>query len=104
MVLFYEILCDENFDEEDFDYDEVDVLDFKEKYEVQFEQGYDIFVVIDGFFEVIEEQKFKFVKFLLKKFNMVGKISEDVIFMFFGDYGKLLWYVGGLYFLFCFFG
>lgn len=104
MAPSYETLRDENLDEEDFDYDEVDVSDLKEKYEVQLEQGYDTFVVIDGLPEVTEEQKPKLVKFLLKKLNTVGKTSEDAIFMPFGDHGKSLRYVGGPHFLFCFFG
>ncbi|KAK4175794.1 putative eukaryotic translation initiation factor 3 subunit 9 [Triangularia setosa] len=90
MAPSYETLRDENLDEEDFDYDEVDVSDLKEKYEVQLEQGYDTFVVIDGLPEVTEEQKPKLVKFLLKKLNTVGKTSEDAILMPFGDHGKSL--------------
>jgi len=72
--------------------DEVDISDLREKYEVQLEQGYETFVVIDGLPEVNEEQKPKLVKFLLKKLNTVGKTREDLIFMPMGEDGKSLRY------------
>ncbi|KAK4192367.1 Eukaryotic translation initiation factor 3 subunit B [Podospora australis] len=90
MAPSFDTLRDDNFDEDDFDVDEVDVSDLREKYEVQLEQGYDAFVVVDGLPEVNEEQKPKLVKFLLKKLNTVGKTSEDLIFMPMGEDGKSL--------------
>ncbi|KAK0625490.1 eukaryotic translation initiation factor 3 [Bombardia bombarda] len=88
MAPSYDTLRDEDLDEDDFDVDEVDISDLREKYEVQLEQGYDTFVVIDGLPEVNEEQKPKLVKFLLKKLNTVGKTKEDLIFMPMGENGK----------------
>ena len=88
MAPSFDHLRDEDLDEDDFDMDEVDVSDLREKYEVQLEQGYDAFVVIDGLPEVTEEQKPKLVKFLLKKLNTVGKTREDLIFMPMGEDGK----------------
>jgi translation initiation factor 3 subunit B len=94
MAPSFDHLRDEDLDEEDFDLDEVDISDLREKYEVQLEQGYDTFVVIDGLPEVNEEQKPKLVKFLLKKLNTVGKTREDLIFMPMGEDGKSLRYAG----------
>ncbi|KAK4100447.1 eukaryotic translation initiation factor 3 subunit B [Parathielavia hyrcaniae] len=70
--------------------DEVDISDLREKYEVQLEQGYDTFVVIDGLPQVTEEQKPKLIKFLLRKLNTVGRTSEDAIHMPMGDDGLSL--------------
>lgn len=86
-------LQDANLDEEEYDEEEIDISDLREKYEVQLEQGYDAFVVVDGLPEVTEEQKPKLVKFLLKKLNSVGKTREDLIYMPMGDNGKSLRYV-----------
>ena len=72
--------------------DEVDISDLREKYEVQLEQGYDTFVVVDGLPEVDAAQKPKLVKFLLKKLNSVGRVSEDSVYMPMGDDGKSLRY------------
>lgn len=90
MAPSFDHLRDEDLDEDDFDVDEVDISDIREKYEVQLEQGYDAFVVVDGLPEVTEEQKPKLVKFLLKKLNTVGKTREDLIFMPMGEDGKSL--------------
>ncbi|KAL2144357.1 hypothetical protein VTI28DRAFT_9181 [Corynascus sepedonium] len=90
MAPSFDHLREEDLDEEDFDMDEVDISDLREKYEVQLEQGYDTFVVIDGLPAVTEEQKPKLVKFLLKKLNTVGRTSEDAIYMPMGDDGMSL--------------
>ncbi|KAK3320123.1 eukaryotic translation initiation factor 3 subunit B [Cercophora scortea] len=90
MAPSYDTLRDEDLDEDDYDMDEVDISDIQEKYQVQLEQGYDTFVVVDGLPEVNEEQKPKLVKFLLKKLNTVGKTREDLIFMPMGEDGKSL--------------
>ncbi|KAK4162410.1 putative eukaryotic translation initiation factor 3 subunit 9 [Cladorrhinum sp. PSN259] len=90
MAPSFETLRDENLDDEDFDENEVDISDLKEKYEVQLEQGFDTFVVIDGLPVVTEDQKPKLVKFLLKKLATAGKTGEDRIFMPLGDDGKSL--------------
>ena len=92
MAPSFDHLRDEDLDEDDFDVDEVDISDIREKYEVQLEQGYDAFVVVDGLPEVNEEQKPKLVKFLLKKLSTVGKTREDLIFMLMGEDGKSLRY------------
>jgi len=97
MAPSFDHLREEDLDEEDFDLDEVDISDIREKYEVQLEQGYDAFVVIDGLPEVTEEQKGKLVKFLLKKLNTVGRTREDLIFMPMGEDGKSLKYGGSSY-------
>lgn len=94
MAPSFEQLHDEDLDEDEFDEDEIDLSDLREKYEVQLEQGYDTFVVIDGLPEVNEEQKPKLVKFLLKKLNQVGKTREDLVFMPMGEDGKSLRLVG----------
>ncbi|KAI2619451.1 eukaryotic translation initiation factor 3 [Hypomontagnella submonticulosa] len=81
MAPSFDHLRDADVDEDDYDEDEIDISDLREKYEVQLEQGYDTFVVIDGLPKVNEEQKPKLVKFLLKKLNQVGKVREDQVFM-----------------------
>lgn len=75
-------------EDEEFDEEELDFSDLREKFEVQLEQGLDTFVVIDGLPEVTEETRPKLIKFLLKKLNSVGKAREDSIFMPLGDDGK----------------
>ncbi|KAH6623748.1 eukaryotic translation initiation factor 3 subunit B [Chaetomium tenue] len=90
MAPSFDHLRDEDLDEEDFDMDEVDISDLREKYEVQLEQGYDTFVVVDGLPEVNADQKPKLVKFLLKKLNSVGRVSEDSVYMPMGDNGLSL--------------
>jgi len=76
-------------EEEDYDEDEeLDFSDLRERFEVQLEQGLDAFVVIDGLPEVTEETRPKWIKFLLRKLNAVGKTREDSIYMPIGDNGK----------------
>ncbi|KAF2090482.1 eukaryotic translation initiation factor-like protein 3 subunit B [Saccharata proteae CBS 121410] len=69
-----------NVDDE-FDENEIDFSDLKEQYEVRLEEGLDAFVVIDGLPVVPEESRQKLVKFLMRKLNTVGKVSEDGVFM-----------------------
>lgn len=88
MAPTFEHLREADLDDDEYDEDEIDISDLREKYEVQLEHGYDTFVVVDGLPEVTEEQKPKLVKFLLKKLNSVGKTREDLIFMPMGDDGK----------------
>ncbi|KAH7369468.1 eukaryotic translation initiation factor 3 [Plectosphaerella cucumerina] len=88
MAPTFEHLREADLDDDEYDEDEIDISDLREKYEVQLEHGYDAFVVIDGLPEVTEEQKPKLVKFLSKKLNSVGKAREDSIFMPMGDDGK----------------
>ncbi|KAK4236890.1 hypothetical protein C8A03DRAFT_35204 [Achaetomium macrosporum] len=90
MAPSFDHLREEDLDEEDFDVDEVDISDLREKYEVQLEQGYDTFVVIDNLPAVTEEQKPKLIKVLLKRLNSVGRTREDLIYMPMGDDGKSL--------------
>lgn len=89
----FEQLREADLDDEEFDEDDLDFSDLREKYEVALDQGYDHFVVVDGLPTVTEEQKPKLVKFLLKKLNTVGKAREDQIYMPMGDDGKSLKYV-----------
>ncbi|PKS06264.1 hypothetical protein jhhlp_007011 [Lomentospora prolificans] len=86
----FDHLREADLDEEEFDEDEIDISDLREKYEVQLEHGYDTFVVVDGLPEVTEDQKSRLVKFLMKKFNTVGSTREDSIYMPMGDNGKSL--------------
>ncbi|KAH6675250.1 eukaryotic translation initiation factor 3 [Plectosphaerella plurivora] len=88
MAPTFEHLREADLDDDEYDEEEIDISDLREKYEVQLEHGYDAFVVIDGLPEVTEEQKPKLVKFLSKKLNSVGKAREDSIFMPMGDDGK----------------
>lgn len=88
MAPTFEHLREADLDEDEFNEDEIDFSDLRERFEVQLEQGYDSFVVIDGLPEVNEEQKPKLVKFLLRKLNTVGKTTEDLIHMPMGDDGK----------------
>ncbi|KAK8117364.1 uncharacterized protein PG998_005645 [Apiospora kogelbergensis] len=90
MAPSFDHLRDADVDEDDYDENEIDLSDLREKYEVQLEQGFDTFVVIDGLPEVTEEQKPKLVKFLLKKLKSVGNTKEESIFMPMGDDGKSL--------------
>jgi translation initiation factor 3 subunit B len=92
MAPTFEHLREADLDDDEYDEDEIDISDLREKYEVQLEHGYDAFVVIDGLPEVTEEQKPKLVKFLSKKLNSVGKAREDSIFMPMGDDGKSMRY------------
>jgi translation initiation factor 3 subunit B len=74
---------DDEYDEEDIDF-----TDLRERFEVQLEEGLDTFVVVDGLPEVTEETKPKLIKFLLRKLNGVGKTREDSIHMPIGEDGK----------------
>jgi translation initiation factor 3 subunit B len=86
MVPSFDHLPDPEDDE--FDEDELDFSDLRERFEVQLEQGLDTFVVIDGLPEVTEETKPKLIKFLLRKLNAVGRTREESIFMPLGEDGK----------------
>ncbi|OIW22585.1 eukaryotic translation initiation factor 3 [Coniochaeta ligniaria NRRL 30616] len=88
MAPSFDHLVEENLDDEEFDEDEVDISDLKQKYEVQLESGLDTFVVVDGLPTVDEAQKPKLVKFLLKKMNTVGRTREEQIYMPMGEDGK----------------
>lgn len=93
MAPSFDHLVEENLDDEEFDEDEVDISDLKQKYEVQLESGLDTFVVVDGLPTVDEAQKPKLIKFLLKKMNSVGRTREDQIYMPMGEDGKSMKYV-----------
>jgi translation initiation factor 3 subunit B len=90
MAPSFDHLREADLDDEEFDEDEVDISDLQEKYEVQLEQGYNTFIVIDGLPEVTEDQKGRLVKFLLKKLNGVGRTREDLIYMPMDEDGKSL--------------
>jgi translation initiation factor 3 subunit B len=90
MAPSFDTLREANLDDEDFNEDEIDISDLRERFEVQLEQGFDTFVVIDGLPEVTEDQKPKLAKFLLKKLNQVGKVREDQVHMPMGEDGKSL--------------
>ena len=90
MAPSFDHLREADLDEEEFNEDDIDISDLREKYEVQIEQGFDTFVVIDGLPKVTEEQKPKLVKFLLKKLTQVGKTKEDQIYMPMGEDGSSL--------------
>ena len=93
MAPSFDHLREADLDDDEFDEDEIDISDLREKYEVQLEQGYDAFVVIDGLPEVTEDQKPKLVKFLMKKLNGVGRVREESVYMPMGDDGKSLRFV-----------
>ncbi|KAK7696970.1 Translation initiation factor 3 subunit b [Diaporthe eres] len=88
MASTFEHLREADLDDDDYDEEEIDMSDLREKYEVQLDSGYDHFVVIDGLPVVNEAQKPKLVKFLLKKLNSVGKTREDQIYMPIGESGN----------------
>jgi translation initiation factor 3 subunit B len=88
MAPTFEHLREADLDDDEFNDDEIDTSDLRERFEVQLESGYDTFVVIDGLPKVTEEQKPKLVKFLLRKLNTVGKTREDLIYMPMGDDGE----------------
>ena len=75
-------------EDDEFDEEELDFSDLRERFEVQLEQGLDGFVVIDGLPEVTEDTKPKLIKFLLRKLNAVGTTREDSIYMPIGEDGK----------------
>ena len=84
----FDHLREADLDDEEYDDEELDFSDLREKFRVQLEQGLDTFVVVDGLPAVTEEQKPKLVKFLMKKFNSVGKTQEESVFMPMGEDGK----------------
>jgi translation initiation factor 3 subunit B len=73
--------------EEDFDDDEIDYSDLREAYDVQLDEGFDTFVVIDGLPQVPKESVDRLVTFLLKKLKGAGKAKEDGVFMPLGENG-----------------
>lgn len=93
MASTFEHLREADLDDDEYDEEEIDMSDLREKYEVQLDSGYDHFVVIDGLPVVNEAQKPKLVKFLLKKLNSVGKTREDQIYMPIGESGNSERYV-----------
>jgi hypothetical protein len=93
MAPSFDHLREADLDDDEFNEDDIDVSDLRERFDIQLEQGYDTFVVIDGLPEVTEEQKPKLVKFLLRKLNTVGKTREDLIYMPMGEDGKSLRYI-----------
>lgn len=90
MAPSFDHLREADLDEDEFNEDEIDFSDIRERFEVSLEKGYDTFVVIDGLPPVNEEQKPKLVKFLLKKLNTVGRAREDSVYMPMGDDGLSL--------------
>ncbi|SPN96571.1 probable Eukaryotic translation initiation factor 3 subunit B [Cephalotrichum gorgonifer] len=86
----FDHLREADLDDDEFDENELDFSDLREKFRVQLEQGLDTFVVVDGLPEITEEQKPKLVKFLMKKFNTVGTVREESIFMPMGENEKSL--------------
>lgn len=75
-------------EEEEYDEEELDFSDLKEKYEVQMQSGLDTFVVVDGLPKVPEANKPKLVKFLLRRLNTAGTTQEDKIYMPIGESGE----------------
>ncbi|KHO01555.1 eukaryotic translation initiation factor 3 [Metarhizium album ARSEF 1941] len=90
MAPSFDHLREADLDDDEFNEDDIDISDLREKFEVSLEHGYDAFVVIDGLPSVTEDQKPKLTKFLLKKLNSVGRTREDLIYMPMGDDGKSL--------------
>lgn len=87
----FDHLRDADLDDDEFDEDEVDIQDLREKFEVAIDQGYDCFVVVDGLPPVDEAQKPKLVKFVTRKLNAVGVVKDFTMPM--GDDGMSLGYV-----------
>ena len=92
MAPSFDHLREADLDDEEFDDEEVDTADLREKFNVQLDQGFDTFIVIDGLPKVTEETKPKLIKFLLKKLNSVGRTREDMIEMPMGEDGESLRY------------
>ncbi|KAM5347600.1 hypothetical protein ACJ41O_007424 [Fusarium nematophilum] len=88
MAPSFDHLREADLDDDEFNEDDIDISDLRERFEVQLEQGYDSFVVVDGLPPVTEAQKPKLIKFLLKKLNSVGRTREDLIHMPIGDNGE----------------
>ncbi len=93
MAPSFDHLREADLDDDEFNEDDIDFSDLRERFDVQLDKGYDTFVVIDGLPVVTEEQKPKLVKFLLKKLNTVGTAREDSIYMPMGDNEKSLGFV-----------
>lgn len=93
MAPSFDHLREADLDDDEFNEDDIDFSDLRERFDVQLDKGYDTFVVVDGLPVVTEEQKPKLVKFLLKKLNAVGKSREDSIYMPMGDNEKSLGFV-----------
>lgn len=93
MAPSFDHLREADLNDDEFNEDDIDFSDIRERFEVQLEKGYETFVVIDGLPEVTEDQKPKLVKFLLKKLNSVGRTKEDLIHMPMGEDGKSLRFV-----------
>lgn len=87
MAPSFDHLREADLDDDEFNEDDIDISDLREKFEVSLEQGYDAFVVVDGLPKVTEDQKPKLLKFLLKKLNTVGRTREDLVYMPMGDDG-----------------
>lgn len=76
-------------EEDEYDEEELDFSDLRERFEVQLEQGLDAFVVIDGLPVVEEATKPKLIKFLLRKLESgIGQTRKDSIHMPIGPDGK----------------
>jgi len=75
-------------EDDEYDEEELDFSDLRERFEVQLEQGLDAFVVIDGLPVVTEETRPKLIKFLLRKLNAIGKVREDSVHMPLGSDGN----------------
>lgn len=88
MAPSFDHLREADLDDDEFNEDDIDITDLRERFEVQLEQGFDTFVVIDGLPKVDNEQKPKLVKFLLRKLAAVGKVREENVHMPMGDDGS----------------
>ena len=88
----FDHLREADLDDDEFNEDDIDISDLREKFEVQLESGYDTFVVVDGLPKVNETQKPKLVKVLLRKLAGVGNTKEENIHMPMGDDGSSLQY------------
>jgi translation initiation factor 3 subunit B len=73
---------------DDIDIDEIDFTDLQDQYEVRMEEGLDAFVVLDGLPRVPEESIPKLQKFIMKKFNPIGKVRDDGFYMPIGESGN----------------
>ena len=56
-------------------------------YDVQLDEGFDTFVVIDGLPQVPQESADRLQSFLLRKLKSAGKAKEDGVFMPMGENG-----------------
>ncbi len=80
-------------EEEEYDVEELDFSDLREKYEVQMQAGLDNFVVVDGLPKVPDANKPKLIKFLLRRLKTAGTTEEDKIYMPIGESGETDGYV-----------